>query len=58
LEQKREDPKKRTSAKKQVSQEYPKGTTTHSVQYYDTQHGLSLTGGGSGGGGGSSVGIT
>jgi hypothetical protein len=50
-----EDPKKKTSAKKWVSQEYPKGYTTSSVQYYDMQHGLSLTGGGGGSSSGSGV---
>jgi hypothetical protein len=45
VELKRENPKKKTSAKKRVSQEYPKGSTTSNVQYYDSmQHGLSLSG--------------
>jgi hypothetical protein len=52
VERKREDPKKKTSVKKRVSQEYPKESPTRSVQYYDMQHGSSLTGGGGGGGSG------
>ncbi len=35
VEQKREDPKKKTLSKKWVYGEYPKGSTTSSVHYYD-----------------------
>jgi hypothetical protein len=51
VERKREDSKKKTSAKKWVSREYLKGSTTSSVQYCDIQYVSSLTGGGGSGSG-------